>query len=191
MARVGGLRLRRATADQVRQASQPAARDLYRIDWQAVVLDDGAVRSSQWAVLGTGVLRRRFGLEAYATVSALRAALDGGAAVPERVIVDALGAGDGHEEVTSSGPGCDGWGVRTLQELLSEPRLATAPVVFVTRSAIGTGPDDRVTDLAHAPLWGLVRSARSEHPDRKLRLVDLDAGDESAGGVGGVCIGIG
>ena len=61
-----------------------------------------------------------------------------------------------------------------LQKLLAEPRLATAPVVFVTRSAIGTGPDDRVTDLAHAPLWGLVRSARSEHPDRMFRLVDLD-----------------
>ena len=50
-------------------------------------------------------------------------------------------------------------------------------MVFVTRSAVGTGPDDRVTDLAHAPLWGLVRSARSEHPDRRLRLVDVDAGD--------------
>ena len=62
-----------------------------------------------------------------------------------------------------------------LQELLAEPRLAAAPVVWVTRSAVGTGPDDRVTDLAHAPLWGLVRSARSEHPDRRLRLVDLDA----------------
>ena len=52
VARVGELRLRRATAEQVRQASQSAARDLYRIDWQAVVLGDGAVRSSQWAVLG-------------------------------------------------------------------------------------------------------------------------------------------
>ena len=122
-----------------------------------------------------GVWRRRSGLEAYATVSALCAALDGGAAVPERVIVDAPGAGDGHEEVPRAAQRATAEALRTLQELLSEPRLAAAPVVFVTRSAIGTGPDDRVTDLAHAPLWGLVRSARSEHPDRKLRLVDLDA----------------
>ena len=177
VARVGGLRLRRATADQVRQASQSAARDLYRIDWQAVVLGDGAVRSSQWAVLGTGGLAQVFGIEAYATVSALRAALDGGAAVPERVIVDALSAGDGHEELPGAALAATARGLGALQELLSEPRLATAPVVFVTRSAVGTGPDDRVTDLAHAPLWGLVRSARSEHPDRRLRLVDVDAGD--------------
>ena len=175
VARVGGLRLRRATADQVRQASQSAARDLYRIDWQAVVLGDGAVRSSQWAVLGSGGLAQVLGIEAYATVSALRAALDGGAAVPERVIVDALSAGDGHEELPGAALAATARGLGALQELLSEPRLATAPVVFVTRSAVGTGPDDRVTDLAHAPLWGLVRSARSEHPDRMFRLVDLDA----------------
>ena len=181
VARVGELRLRRATPGQVRQASQSAARDLYRIDWQAVVLGDGAVRSSQWAVLGSGGLAQALGLEAYATVSALCAALDGGAAVPERVIVDAPGAGDGHEELPRAAQRATAEALRTLQELLSEPRLAAAPVVFVTRSATGTGPDDRVTDLAHAPLWGLVRSARSEHPDRKLRLVDLDAASRSRG----------
>ena len=125
-----------------------------------------------------GGLAQALGVEAYATVSALCAALDGGAAVPERVIVDALPTADGNEEeVPRAAQRATAEALRQLQELLSEPRLATAPVVFVTRSAIGTGPDDRVRDLAHAPLWGLVRSARSEHPDRKLRLVDLDAGD--------------
>ena len=29
--------------------------------------------------------------------------------------------------------------------------------------------------LSRAPLWGLVRSARAEHPDRQLQLVDVDA----------------
>ena len=110
-------------------------------------------------------------------MSALCAALDGGAAVPERVIVDALPAVDGNEEeLPRAAQRATAEALRTLQELLSEPRLATAPVVFVTRSAVGTGPDDLATDLAHAPLWGLVRSARSEHPDRRLRLVDLDPG---------------
>jgi NADP-dependent 3-hydroxy acid dehydrogenase YdfG/acyl carrier protein len=35
-----------------------------------------------------------------------------------------------------------------------------------------------VRDLIHAPLWGLVRSAQSEHPDRFL-LIDLD-GEEAS-----------
>jgi hypothetical protein len=178
VARVGELRLRRATAEQVRKASLSAARDLYRIDWQAVTLGDGAVRSSQWAVLGDGCLAQALGVEAYATVSALRAALDAGAAVPERVLVDAMGEGAGDlrdvAEVPSAALAATARALGDLQGLMAEPRLAAAPVVWVTRSAVGTGPDDRVTDLAHAPLWGLLRSARSEHPDRPLRLVDLD-----------------
>ena len=126
--------------------------------------------------IGDRMLAQALGIEAYATVSALWAALDGGAAVPERVIVDALTAVEGTKKRCLERRSVRRRvGSRTLQELLSEPRLATAPVVFVTRSAVGTGPDDRVTDLAHAPLWGLVRSARSEHPDRRFRLVDLDA----------------
>ncbi|MGQ5641015.1 MULTISPECIES: SpnB-like Rossmann fold domain-containing protein, partial [unclassified Streptomyces] len=32
---------------------------------------------------------------------------------------------------------------------------------------------DGVRDLAHAPVWGLLRAARAEHPERSLRLVDL------------------
>ncbi|MCP4918269.1 MAG: SDR family NAD(P)-dependent oxidoreductase, partial [Proteobacteria bacterium] len=45
---------------------------------------------------------------------------------------------------------------------------------------------DAATDLVHAPLWGLIRSARSEHPDRVLRLVDLGAADVSAAEVSSV-----
>src|SRR5262249_3035759 len=33
----------------------------------------------------------------------------------------------------------------------------------------------------HAPLWGLVRSAQSENPDRSIRLLDLDDTDASRG----------
>ncbi|MFL6653180.1 MAG: thioester reductase domain-containing protein [Sulfurifustis sp.] len=51
-----------------------------------------------------------------------------------------------------------------------------APVVWVTRSAVGTSIDDRVSGLGAGALWGLLRSARSENPDLKLRIVDI--GDE-------------
>ncbi|KAI0167392.1 polyketide synthase [Pestalotiopsis sp. NC0098] len=49
------------------------------------------------------------------------------------------------------------------------------PLVWVTHRAVGTGtgPDDRDMNLGAAPLWGLMRTARSEHPDLRLRLVDL------------------
>ena len=37
------------------------------------------------------------------------------------------------------------------------------------------GPEEGAAGLSRAPLWGLVRSARAEHPERRLRLLDVDA----------------
>ncbi|MDN3279530.1 SDR family NAD(P)-dependent oxidoreductase, partial [Frankia sp. RB7] len=47
-------------------------------------------------------------------------------------------------------------------------------VTWLTRGAVATGPDEGTSGLSQAPLWGLVRSARAEHPDRRLQLVDVD-----------------
>ncbi|MBA3774198.1 MAG: amino acid adenylation domain-containing protein, partial [Ramlibacter sp.] len=46
-------------------------------------------------------------------------------------------------------------------------------MVWVTRGAVGTGSDDHVGDLGAGPLWGLMRTARNEHPELKLRMVDI------------------
>ena len=51
------------------------------------------------------------------------------------------------------------------------------PLVWVTRHAVGTGADDEVSGLGAGPLWGLMRTARNEHPELNLRLIDL-GGDE-------------
>ncbi|KIF02097.1 hypothetical protein PL81_31910, partial [Streptomyces sp. RSD-27] len=65
--------------------------------------------------------------------------------------------------------------LRLVQERLSEDRSATdARLVFVTRGAVEAVPGEGVPDLVHAAVWGLVRSAQSEHPGRFV-LVDLDA----------------
>lgn len=51
-----------------------------------------------------------------------------------------------------------------------------APLVWVTRQAVGTGaPDDDLSGIAAGALWGLMRTARSEHPELALRLIDLPA----------------
>ncbi|MFJ3950462.1 SDR family NAD(P)-dependent oxidoreductase [Streptomyces libani] len=60
-----------------------------------------------------------------------------------------------------------------LQTWLARPCLADARLVFLTRGAVATSPDETVTDLPAAAVWGLVRSAQSENPDRFL-LVDTD-----------------
>ncbi|MBB4927397.1 candicidin polyketide synthase FscB [Kitasatospora kifunensis] len=65
-----------------------------------------------------------------------------------------------------------------VQAWLGEARFASSRLVVVTRGAVATGPDDQVAELAHAPLWGLIRSAQSEHPGR-FQLVDLDTAASS------------
>ncbi len=64
---------------------------------------------------------------------------------------------------------------------LADERNAGSRLAVLTRGAVATGPDEDVADLALAPVWGLVRSAQAEHPDRLL-LIDLDAnaGDDAA-----------
>jgi polyketide synthase 12/polyene macrolide polyketide synthase len=53
-----------------------------------------------------------------------------------------------------------------IQHWLTDDRLAGVPLILLTRDAVTGG------DLAAAAVWGLVRSAQSEHPGR-LILADL------------------
>ena len=62
-----------------------------------------------------------------------------------------------------------------LQLILSDARLTETSVTWLTSGAVATGPEEGVAGLSRAPLWGLVRSARAEHPDRQLQLLDVDA----------------
>ncbi|WP_203969226.1 SDR family NAD(P)-dependent oxidoreductase, partial [Sphaerisporangium melleum] len=63
--------------------------------------------------------------------------------------------------------------LRLLQNWLDDDRLPSARLVLLTRGAIAVTGQDEVPDLAHAAIWGLVRSAQSESPDR-LVIADLD-----------------
>lgn len=49
-------------------------------------------------------------------------------------------------------------------------------VVWVTRRAVGAGPEDSAAGLGAGPLWGLARTARGENPELRLRLVDVGEG---------------
>jgi acyl transferase domain-containing protein/acyl-CoA synthetase (AMP-forming)/AMP-acid ligase II/acyl carrier protein/short-subunit dehydrogenase len=92
------------------------------------------------------------------------------------------GAGDAaaEVEVLRSEAGTDAASVRAavhraltaVREWLAGERPETARLAVVTRGAT-TGED-----LAGAAVWGLVRSAQTEHPDR-FTLVDLDTADTS------------
>ena len=68
-----------------------------------------------------------------------------------------------------------GRALELVQEWLDEHGCPTSRLVVVTRGAVAAMPGEGVTDLAGAAVWGLVRSAQAENPDR-LVLVDLPGG---------------
>ncbi|RQX59772.1 hypothetical protein DLJ57_01265, partial [Micromonospora chalcea] len=70
----------------------------------------------------------------------------------------------------------------TVRSWLAADALAESRLVVVTRGAVSVAADDRVSDLAGAAVWGLLRSAQSEHPGR-IVLADVD-GDVDAGLLG-------
>ncbi|MFE0424285.1 SDR family NAD(P)-dependent oxidoreductase, partial [Streptomyces sp. NPDC058953] len=63
-------------------------------------------------------------------------------------------------------------GLSFLREWLTDPAHEAARLVVVTRRAVATHPGEPV-DPAGAALWGLARSAQSEHPGR-IVLLDHD-----------------
>ncbi|WP_229865856.1 type I polyketide synthase, partial [Streptomyces naganishii] len=67
-----------------------------------------------------------------------------------------------------------------VQSWLDSDRFAATRLVVLTRGAVATGADEDAGDLVHAAVWGLVRSAQSENPDR-IVLVDTDRTDASYG----------
>ncbi|MEU5848474.1 type I polyketide synthase [Saccharopolyspora shandongensis] len=70
--------------------------------------------------------------------------------------------------------------LRLLQEWLAGERSEHQRLVITTSGAVAVTTDEDVPDLAAAGVWGLVRSAQAEHPDRFV-LVDTDGThDESA-----------
>jgi mycoketide-CoA synthase len=64
-----------------------------------------------------------------------------------------------------------------LKAFLGDPGLAETQLAIVTHNAVATTNEENPS-LIHAALWGLLRTAQLEHPDRFL-LIDTDATDAS------------
>ncbi|WP_421106322.1 SDR family NAD(P)-dependent oxidoreductase [Streptomyces sp. NEAU-S77] len=173
VASVEQLALRPVAAGQLAGA-RPAAyhESLYRLDWATVPL--ATEGTAQWAVLGGGAPAA---LTSGAAVHADLAALGEAGTAPEYVLayLDPRGA-DG--DVTGAVHTATQETLALVREWLADERFAASQLVLVTRGAVATAGDAGTHDLAHTPVWGLVRSAQSENPDR-LVLVDLDGTDAS------------
>ncbi|MEV0425899.1 SDR family NAD(P)-dependent oxidoreductase, partial [Micromonospora sp. NPDC050495] len=153
-----------------------AVRDsLFRLDWVPVT-DLPEVSAPRWAALGAVPSGLGAPVEAYPDLAALTTALAGGADVPEAVLVvaDVDGAPGAELARAATHRALD-----LVRAWLSAPELATSRLVVLTRDAVAARPGDTAAALAAAAVWGLLKTAQAEHPDR-LVLVDLDGHAASA-----------
>ncbi|MDT0310199.1 SDR family NAD(P)-dependent oxidoreductase [Streptomyces sp. DSM 44917] len=155
VARIERLVLRPAPAPV---SADPAAEALFRVAWTRV----------RPAAPGGGPL------PAFPGVAELIAALDAGTPAPDAAVLALPPGGDDPHAATAHALGL-------LHAWLREERLAATRLVLTTRGAVAARPGEASTDLGHAAVWGLVRSAQSEHPGRFV-LADLDGrpGSEEA-----------
>jgi polyketide synthase 12 len=204
------LALRPVSAAQLSAAGGSSEECVFRMNWVNVPIDL-AHRGGEWAVLGgNGTLaqalrnapRSRDDAQAatvgtpptaevqaaesvYEDLAELAEALDTGTAAPELVL---SGFGLAPEEVPSGerlievAHRAAQAALELVQNWLADPRFEDSRLVVFTHRALSVRMGEDAQGLAYAPIWGLLRSAESEHPGR-LVLVDVEDLEECSVGL--------
>ncbi|HET9383306.1 MAG TPA: acyltransferase domain-containing protein, partial [Streptomyces sp.] len=156
------LVLRAVSAEQLGTAADAVRDTLFGVDWTELPSEGEVAPSLSWV-----------SVTAADEVEDLAEDVAAGADVPAVALLDAAG-GDGEDAALALTSRVLG----VVQAWLAAAGLEESRLVVVTRGAVSAGGDDMVTDPAGAAVWGLVRAAQAESPDR---IVLLDA-DPAAGG---------
>nr|WP_279628705.1 SDR family NAD(P)-dependent oxidoreductase [Streptomyces subrutilus] len=152
------LVLRALSTEQLGAAADTAVADsLFQVEWTEPAAVPGAEVSPA-------------SVAAVATADDVAALADGVAAVvgmPVVAVLEAVG-GEGEDAVLALTSRVLG----VVQAWLAGTGLEESRLVVATRGAVPAG-DGAVTDPAGAAVWGLVRAAQAENPDRII-LLDID-----------------
>ncbi|WP_189244236.1 SDR family NAD(P)-dependent oxidoreductase, partial [Planobispora rosea] len=155
VASVRGLVTRPVTAAQLRPAG---VEPVYRVEWRAVTSGESAA-VGRVGLAGADVFA--LGLPQAAESPGLAGSADAADAADADADVLVWCVDGRGVDVRQVAGAALGW----LQERLA---VEGGRLVVVTRGAAGEG----ISDVAAAAVWGLVRSAQAEHPDR-IVLLDL------------------
>ncbi|MFE3560272.1 SDR family NAD(P)-dependent oxidoreductase [Streptomyces sp. NPDC059193] len=149
---------RPVSAQQLETAADSAVADsLFGVEWTELTPAESMEPAPSWAPV---------------TTAADVEALAGNAAAPAVAVLEAVG-GDGADAVLALSSRVLG----VLQAWTAGAGLEESQLVVVTRGAVPAGAGNAVTDPAGSAVWGLVRAAQAENPDR-IVLIDADpAGD--------------
>ncbi|MFL6161134.1 MAG: type I polyketide synthase [Jatrophihabitantaceae bacterium] len=154
---VDALRARPLATETLRPSGQPGT-PLHQLDW--IPAPESRPSGARWLTLGVSA-------DLASEPADLAAVLSELAELPEFVAVRcAAEPGDASAAARRLTVAV----LELLQAWLAEERCANSRLVLLTSAATGPGAG---AGLAESAVWGLVRSAAAEHPDR-FALVDLD-----------------
>ncbi|CCB72507.1 PimS1 protein (fragment) (plasmid) [Streptantibioticus cattleyicolor NRRL 8057 = DSM 46488] len=164
VAAIGALTTGRVPASALSALANP---DGLVLDWPAAETPTPPTTTSGWTLLGADPL----GLADLTPTPLARAAVLDDAPPSRLLITTCTGSGDPDPVPAAQTVLHDT--VELITRWLADERWADTRLAFVTRRAVAAATEEDVTDLAAAPLWGLLRSAQNEHPGRIL-LLDTD-----------------
>ncbi|WP_455752451.1 type I polyketide synthase [Streptomyces albogriseolus] len=149
--------MRALSAEQLARPDGTAiANSLFLLDWTGLPSVQEAVAVPVWVPV----------VSAEDVVELARGA---GAGVPAVAVLEAVAAGD---DGVDAALGLTSRVLGVVQAWLGAAGLENSRLVVVTRGAVPAG-DGVVSDPAGSAVWGLVRAAQAENPDR-IVLVDAD-----------------
>ncbi|MER7722313.1 SDR family NAD(P)-dependent oxidoreductase, partial [Streptomyces flaveolus] len=183
VASVGSLVGRPVAPELLDSAARPSLDSLFGVSWETLPVSAApADTAQQWAVLGThSSFVEAFGgtavIRQAATIADLSSYTE--PAFPDVVLVPCVSTTDDLPAATRE---LTGRALHAVREWLGSAAATGSKLVFLTRGAMSTASGEDVTDVAASAVWGLVRSAQTEHPDR-FHLVDLDTWDDAGDAV--------
>ncbi|NEY36746.1 SDR family NAD(P)-dependent oxidoreductase, partial [Streptomyces sp. PRKS01-65] len=175
VATVDELTLRPVAREELRAIGARTHDSLFALRWQPSPRSPQPPKAAPapWGILGQDSLGMRAVLEAGGHAPTPYASLtDIGDSVPGTVFLPVSGdgtAGEVPERVEALLSSV----LTTVQQWLADERLTRSRLVVVTRGAVPAADGEEAPDLLAAPVWGLLRTAQTEHPGRFV-LLDLD-----------------
>ncbi|MFJ8002722.1 polyketide synthase dehydratase domain-containing protein, partial [Streptomyces sp. NPDC096310] len=157
-------------------ASPGAGASLYRVAWNPVTgSGPEAGAAPRIAVLGEATDSLPEPDPALAGCRDLAALEDrlgaGDQPVPDQVLAEVFAPGG--ESLPAAAEHTARHALELVQRWLASARFTASRLVLVTQGAVSVEGGEHMAGLAASPVWGLVRSAQTEHPGR-LALLDLD-----------------
>ena len=178
---VEALTARPVQVEALRRAARRSVRHLYALDFQPARVAPEPSAAGQIAMVGPApaALLATLQVPAWADLATLTSALAGAEDAPEVIGLwvpnAAAPVADGFE------PGQAATVLEHLldqfQALVADARLQHTRFCWITCGAVATTPQEVVADLSQAGVWGFLRAAQQEYPERFFGRIDLPGVD--------------